>query len=187
MKTVELGKLISFTKKLLNKSDRYVAFKVNTPNPKTFCVTPNPLLVLPPRSTCDIKVTMQAQEEAPPDMQCKDTFVIQRVFARPGKIMKDVTPEMFEKDSGYEVKEVKVTIVYVVPPKPPSPVQEGSDENLSPQASVFSDKARELISKLTKERNSVIEQNQKLQEELVLHLFRRFSFMDDCAHFILNV
>lgn len=46
----------------------------------------------------------------------------------------------FEKDSGYEVKEVKVTVVYVVPPKPPSPVQEGSDENLSPQASVFSDK-----------------------------------------------
>lgn len=33
-----------------------------------------------------------------------------------------------------------MTIVYVVPPKPPSPVQEGSDENLSPQASVFSDK-----------------------------------------------
>lgn len=166
----ELGKQISFTKKLLNKSDRYVAFKVNTPNPKKFCVAPNPLLVLPPRSTCDIKVTMQAQEEVPP-MQCKDTFVIQRVFARPGKIMKDVTPEMFEKDSGYEVKEVKVTVVYVVPPKPPSPVQEGSDENLSPQASVFSDKARELISKLTEERNSVIEQNQRLQEEL--NLLRR--------------
>jgi len=29
-----------------------------------------------------------------PDMQCKDTFVIQLVSARPGKIMKDITPEM---------------------------------------------------------------------------------------------
>jgi len=27
-------------------------------------------------------------------MQCKDTFVIQLVSARPGKIMKDITPEM---------------------------------------------------------------------------------------------
>jgi len=33
-----------------------------------------------------------------------------------------------------------VTVVYVAPPKPPSSVQEGSAEDLSPQASVFPDK-----------------------------------------------
>jgi hypothetical protein len=41
-----------------------------------------------------IVVTMQAQDKAPSDMQRKDTFVIQSVFARPGKVMKDITPEM---------------------------------------------------------------------------------------------
>ena len=47
--------------------------------------------------------------------------------------------------------------------------------------------ARELISKLTEERNSVIEQNQKFQQELVLYLFLKFSFKNAYTHFFLNV
>jgi len=43
--------------------------------------------------------------------------------------------------------------------------------------------ARALISKLTEERNSLIEQNKRLQQELVLHLFHKFSFEDAYAYF----
>lgn len=37
---------------------------------------------------------MQAQKEAPSDMQCKDKFLLQGVIATPGVTAKEVTPEM---------------------------------------------------------------------------------------------
>ena len=39
-------------------------------------------------------VTMQAQKEAPIDMQCKDKFLLQSVVAAPGATAKDITAEM---------------------------------------------------------------------------------------------
>ncbi|OIW17674.1 hypothetical protein TanjilG_29024 [Lupinus angustifolius] len=194
----ELRKQISCSLQLSNQTDNYVAFKVKTTNPKKYCVRPNTGVVLP-RSTCDVIVTMQAQKEAPPDMQCKDKFLLQSVVASPGVTTKDVTPEMFNKESGHEVHECKLSVVYVAPPRPPSPVQEGSEEDSSPRASVsenghsiateftaaskaFSEQveyqdtsfeARSLISKVTEERNSAIEQNKRLRQELVWNLLRK--------------
>ncbi|CAJ1948636.1 unnamed protein product [Sphenostylis stenocarpa] len=189
----ELRKQISCSLQLSNKTDNYVAFKVKTTNPKKYCVRPNTGVVMP-RSTCDIIVTMQAQKEAPPDMQCKDKFLLQSVVASPGATTKDITPEMFNKESGHDVEELKLRVVYVAPPRHPSPVREGSDEDSSPRASVsenghsnaleftaaskaFNERgehqdssyeARTHISKVTEERNSVIEQNKRLQQELEL-------------------
>lgn len=37
---------------------------------------------------------MQAQKEAPTDMQCKDKFLLQSVVVSPGIAAKDITPEM---------------------------------------------------------------------------------------------
>lgn len=37
---------------------------------------------------------MQAQKEAPPDMQCKDKFLLQAVVANHGATTKDITPDM---------------------------------------------------------------------------------------------
>jgi len=39
-------------------------------------------------------VTMQAQKEAPPDMQCKDKFLIQSVVATARAAAKDITSKM---------------------------------------------------------------------------------------------
>lgn len=41
-----------------------------------------------------LAVTMQAQKEAPPDMQCRDKFLLQSVVAPDGTTNKDVTSEM---------------------------------------------------------------------------------------------
>lgn len=41
-----------------------------------------------------VSVTMQAQKEAPPDMQCKDKFLLQSVVTGAGATVKDITPEM---------------------------------------------------------------------------------------------
>ncbi|XP_039070295.1 vesicle-associated protein 1-1-like [Hibiscus syriacus] len=131
----ELRKQISYSLNLSNKTDNYVAFKVKTTNPKMYCVGPNTGVVLP-RSTCNVIVTMQAQKEAPPDMQCKDKFLLQSVVANPGATPKDITPDMFNKESGHKVEECKLLVVYVAPHRPPSPVRVGSEEGSSPRASV---------------------------------------------------
>ncbi|XAR63204.1 hypothetical protein NMG60_11023061 [Bertholletia excelsa] len=131
----ELKKQISCSLILTNKTDSYVAFKVKTTNPKKYCVRPNTGIVLP-HSTCDVIVTMQAQKEAPLDMQCKDKFLLQSTVASPGASAKDITADMFNKESGNRVEECKLRVVYVPPPQPPSPVREEPEEGSSPRASV---------------------------------------------------
>ena len=39
-------------------------------------------------------VTMQGPKEAPPDMQCKDKFLIQSVVAPDGTTSKDISAEL---------------------------------------------------------------------------------------------
>ncbi|MQL81110.1 hypothetical protein Taro_013561, partial [Colocasia esculenta] len=184
---LELKKQISCSLQLVNKTEDYVAFKVKTTNPKKYCVRPNTGVVLP-HSTCDIIVTMQAQREAPADMQCKDKFLVQSVIASPGTTVKDITAEMFTAESGNTVDECKLRVVYVSPPQPPSPVREGSEEGSSPRTSISENgafsyselasrafsgyqekppEATALISKLTEEKNSVAQQNNKLRQELI--------------------
>ncbi|PRQ18176.1 putative vesicle-associated membrane-protein-associated protein [Rosa chinensis] len=189
----ELKKQISCSLQLSNKTDSYVAFKVKTTNPKKYCVRPNTGIVLP-RSTCDVIVTMQAQKEAPPDMQCKDKFLLQSVKTNDGATPKDITPEVFNKDAGHVVEECKLRVVYVSPPQPPSPVPEGSEEGSSPRASVtengnlngseFSNAAKglseqievpkrsaeenALIKKLSEEKSNALQTNKRLRQELEL-------------------
>ncbi|XP_057723654.1 vesicle-associated protein 1-2-like isoform X2 [Arachis stenosperma] len=186
----ELKKQISCALQLFNKTDSYVAFKVKTTNPKKYCVRPNTGIVLP-RSTCDIMVAMQAQKEAPPDMQCKDKFLLQCVKTFDGASTKDINSEMFNKEAGHSVEECKLRVVYVSPPQPPSPVPEGSEEGSSPRGSVsengnvssvdftqasrgFTERsdtqdkyaeARALITRLTEEKSNAIQQNNKFHQE----------------------
>lgn len=189
----ELKKQISCSLQLSNKTDNYVAFKVKTTNPKKYCVRPNAGIVSP-RSTCDVIVTMQAQKEAPSDLQCKDKFLLQSVKTVDGATAKDINSEMFNKEAGHIVEESKLRVVYVSPPQPPSPVAEGSEEGSSPRGSVsengnmhnteFSNaakafaerlesqdktpEARALISKLAEEKSNAVQQNNKLRQELEL-------------------
>ncbi|XP_022719180.1 vesicle-associated protein 1-2-like [Durio zibethinus] len=189
----ELRKQISCSLQLSNKTDNFVAFKVKTTNPKKYCVRPNTGIVLP-QSTCDVMVTMQAQKEAPPDMQCRDKFLLQSVKVNDGATSKDITAEAFNKEAGHVVEECKLRVVYVSPPRPPSPVREGSEEGSSPRGFVSdnghanaaefataarafteqleaqdkSSEARALIAKLTEEKNNAIQQNKKLHQELEL-------------------
>ncbi|RZC69208.1 hypothetical protein C5167_032314 [Papaver somniferum] len=172
----ELKKQISCSLQLLNKSDNHVAFKVKTTNPKKYCVRPN-TGVVSPRSTCDVTVTMQAQSEAPPDAQCKDKFLLQSVIASAAATGKDINPDMFNKESGNLIDECKLRVVYAPPPRPPSPVREGSEEGSSPRASSSDNGnfnasdisgARALISKLMEEKSLAVQQSNKLRQELEL-------------------
>ncbi|KAH1223473.1 Vesicle-associated protein 1-1 [Glycine max] len=169
----ELKKQISCSLILSNKTDSYIAFKVKTTNPKKYCVRPNTGVVMP-QSTCDVIVTMQAQKDAPADMQCKDKFLLQSVKVDDGTTAKDITAEMFNKEAGHVVEECKLRVVYVSPTQPPSPVPEGSEEGSSPRGSVSDNgNGKALISRLVEEKNNAIQQNNKLCQEL--DLLRRES------------
>ncbi|CAH9139721.1 unnamed protein product [Cuscuta epithymum] len=75
---------------------------------------------------------MQAQSEAPLDMQSKDKFLVQCVITHPGAAPKDICQEMFNKEVGKYVQECKLKVVYVTPQRPPSPVPEEPEEVNSP-------------------------------------------------------
>ncbi|KAK9056261.1 hypothetical protein SSX86_027351 [Deinandra increscens subsp. villosa] len=182
----ELKNQSSCSFQLTNKTDQYIAFKVKTTNPKKYCVRPNAGIVLP-GSICNVTVTMQAPKEAPPDMQCKDKFLLQAVIAPNGATTKDVTADMFNKDEKTVVEEFKLRVVYI-PANPPSPVPEESEEGSSPrdedgsQSSSGPDVATRsmepkeklskellaLMSKLADEKVAALIQKQKLQQELDL-------------------
>eukprot|EP00250_Pteridium_aquilinum_P027263 c3454_g1_i1 orf=320-1042(+) len=181
----ELRKQVSCSLQLLNTSDNYVAFKVKTTSPKKYCVRPNTGLVLPGAS-CDITVTMQAQREAPPDMQCKDKFLVQSVVVKEGFEEQDISPDLFNKEPGKEVSETKLRVVYISPPQPPSPVPEeateddiasgGGFENVDRS---FYDSAKDSaelkaklaekkaqIARLTEEKKAALQKTKQLQEEI---------------------
>lgn len=185
----ELRKQSSCSMQLTNKTDQYIAFKVKTTNPKKYCVRPNTGIVLP-ASACNVTVTMQAQKETPLEMQCKDKFLIQSVIAPKGIDHKDISPETFNKEDGKVIEEFKLRVVYI-PANPPSPIPEESEEGYSPRASMTEDgnpnaplldaltrtldesreessslNSRSMISMLTEEKASIIQQNKKLHREL---------------------
>ncbi|TVU23180.1 hypothetical protein EJB05_30214, partial [Eragrostis curvula] len=124
--SVELRKQVSCSLQLTNKTDEQelnecnVEFVGKTTSPKKYCVRPNNGIV-PPRSTADVFVTMQAQLDAPLDMQCKEVTP------------KDITGDMFTKESGNVVDEVKLKVVDVTPSSQTEGSEDGSPGSLSYQ------------------------------------------------------
>ncbi|KAI3914389.1 hypothetical protein MKW92_037157 [Papaver armeniacum] len=115
----ELGKRGSCSLQLTNKTNKYVAFKLQSTYPIKYGACPNTGIVLP-GTTCDVTEYLEgkhwglcsslmlscfvvclfsnfrhyAPKEAPQDMQCEDLFLIQSVIAPKGATAKDITPEM---------------------------------------------------------------------------------------------
>ncbi|XP_076960988.1 vesicle-associated protein 3-1-like [Bidens hawaiensis] len=125
----ELNKQLHCSVHLTNETDQHVAFKVKTTNTKKYISRPNVAVILP-RSTCAIIVTMQAQKEAPLNMQCQDKFLIQSVIANQEAILKGVTAEMFTKESGNVVEECKLKAVYIPSTPLTSTIAQGVQEVL---------------------------------------------------------
>ncbi|XVF30872.1 hypothetical protein REPUB_Repub16aG0095100 [Reevesia pubescens] len=129
---------------LTNNTNQYVAFKVKTTSPKKYCVRPNVGVVMP-KSVCDFTVTMQAQREAPPDMICRDKFLIQSTVVPAGTTDEDISSSTFVKDSGRYIEDNKLKVALVSPPHSPvlSPMNgtmnQGRDYDASiPKESVLS-------------------------------------------------
>lgn len=165
---IVLKQQISCSLMATNSTNNYVAFKVKTTDPKKYCVNPN-AQIIPPRSTCSIAVIMQAQKEAPANMQCKDKFLIQSVVAKPGSTAKDITSEMFNKDRA-KVEECKLNVMYVAPALLPPQVSQLSEAAIPPR-STATENDNELditVSRLMEEITAAREQSDILLQQLEL-------------------
>ncbi|KAL4336223.1 hypothetical protein GQ457_07G010850 [Hibiscus cannabinus] len=145
---------------LTNNTDSHVAFKVKTTSPKKYFVRPNTGIVMPSDS-CIIRVTLQAQREYPPDMQCKDKFLLQSTIVPPNTDVDDLPANTFNKDGSKEIKERKLKVFYE------SPLGQANSEDgeLKSFTSQAPD-ANSTIQHLKDERDATVRQTVQLQQEL---------------------
>ncbi|CAH1423541.1 unnamed protein product [Lactuca virosa] len=113
----EPKKQISCMLNLTSNSNRYIAFKVKTTDPKLYCVRPNKG-ILKPDSTCEIKVTRQACTILPTtDTIVKQKFLIQRVFASEDMTLEDIDSLFNSKDCHNDINMKKLKVVVDIIPK----------------------------------------------------------------------
>lgn len=166
----ELKKHSSCSVRLANNTHHHVAFKVKTTSPKKYCVRPN-VGVISPKSTCEFTVTMQAQRTAPPDMVCKDKFLIQSTIVPAGTIDEDITPSMFAKDGSKYIEENKLRVTLISPPSSPelSPINGLQKQGLAHEVSKLK-KSQELGRVETQPTVAKDTDESKLFNEKVLNL-----------------
>ncbi|KAL6979786.1 Vesicle-associated protein 2-1 [Sarracenia purpurea var. burkii] len=164
--------------KVANNTEKYVAFKVKTTSPKKYFVRPN-TGVIQPWDSCVIRVTLQAQREYPPDMQCKDKFLLQSTIVAPQTEVDELPPDTFNKDSGNTIQECKLRVVYL---SPQAALGNADDEALKGFKRSFDNSTMHSYSgsddnhglqRLKDERDTVVRQTQQLQQELEMLKRRR--------------
>ncbi|KAJ6415669.1 hypothetical protein OIU84_004465 [Salix udensis] len=170
---VELEKQSFCDLKVANNTEHHVAFKVKTTSPKKYFVRPN-TGVIQPWDCCIIRVTLQAQREYPPDMHCKDKFLLQSTIMPPHADVDELPPDTFNKDSdGKVIHDMKLRVLYI----PPSSTQ-GNSEDEGLKGSTQIPDANSAVQSLKDERDAAIRQTQLLQQELDLLRRRRYRKSD---------
>lgn len=165
----ELEKQTFCDLKVLNNTENYVAFKVKTTSPKKYFVRPN-TGVIHPWDSCIIRVTLQAQREYPPDMQCKDKFLLQSTIVGPNTDVDDLPANTFNKDSGNSVEDLKLRVAYITPPSPEGSSEDDASKNSAQKLDTSSNQAVQL---LKEEIEAAARQTRQLQQELDMLRRRR--------------
>ncbi|KAK4349630.1 hypothetical protein RND71_032385 [Anisodus tanguticus] len=159
----ELDKQSYCDLKVTNSTENCVAFKVKTTSPKKYFVRPNTGIVQP-WDSCFIRVTLQAQKEYPPDMQCKDKFLLQSTIVN--NDIDELPPDTFNKDGGRTVEECKLRVVYTSSNSSP-----GHSEDVFRQSSDFT--SNQAVQRIKDERDAAVRQTQQLLQELEIMKRRR--------------
>ncbi|XP_059444735.1 vesicle-associated protein 2-1 [Corylus avellana] len=148
--------------KIVNNTEHHVAFKVKTTSPKKYFVRPN-TGVIHPLDSCIIRVTLQAQREYPPDMHCKDKFLLQSTIVPPHSDVDELPQDTFIKDIGRAVEECKLRVVYT---SPASAHATSEDQALRGSTRSPDTTSNEALQRLKDERDAAVRQTQQLQLEL---------------------
>ncbi|XP_040990563.1 vesicle-associated protein 2-1-like [Juglans microcarpa x Juglans regia] len=155
--------------KVVNKTEHHVAFKVKTTSPKKYFVRPN-TGVIQPWDSCFIRVTLQAQQEYPPDMQCKDKFLLQSTIVPPHTDVDELPQDTFNKDSGRAVEECKLRVLYI---SPASAHANSENQALAGSTQSPDTNSNQAVQHLKDERDAAVQQTQQLQQELDMLKRRR--------------
>ncbi|KAI4315203.1 hypothetical protein L6164_028037 [Bauhinia variegata] len=158
----ELEKQTFCDLKVLNNTENHVAFKVKTTSPKKYFVRPN-TGVIQPWDSCIIRVTLQAQREYPPDMQCKDKFLLQSTTVSQNFDADELPPDTFTKDSGKSIEERKLRVVYLSPSSDQGSTEDEAFKNSSQN---FDANSNQALQHLKEERDAAAKQTNQLQQEL---------------------
>ncbi|KAL5551358.1 hypothetical protein UlMin_001534 [Ulmus minor] len=166
----ELDKQSFCDLKVVNNTEHHVAFKVKTTSPKKYFVRPN-TGVIQPWDSCVIRVTLQAQLEYPPDMHCKDKFLLQSTIVSPNTDLDDLPQDTFNKESGRALEECKLRVVYLT-----SSSSQGNldDEALMSSTRSLDGNSNPAIQQVKEERDFAVRQTRQLQQELDLLQRRRY-------------
>ncbi|XP_020231236.1 vesicle-associated protein 2-1 isoform X1 [Cajanus cajan] len=154
----ELEKQTYCDLKVLNNTENYVAFKVKTTSPKKYFVRPN-TGVIHPWDSCIIRVTLQAQQEYPPNMQCKDKFLLQSTVVAPNTDVDDLPPDTFSKGEK-SIEDLKLRVLYISPSSPHGSIEDDPDSS-------------QTIQRLKEEKDAAVLQTRQLQQELDMLKRRR--------------
>ncbi|XBI42643.1 hypothetical protein VPH35_107500 [Triticum aestivum] len=100
---------------LTNMTEGFIAFSVKV-NKRKYCAQPN-IGVMQPCSKRYISVTLEAQEEAPPNMQCHDMFIVQSARVSEDLTSGEITNDLLGKG---KVDMMELPIVYVAKDEFPS-------------------------------------------------------------------
>jgi hypothetical protein len=103
----EINKQTACSLQLTIVRDDCVAFDIETTNILHCSMEPSRGIV-PPRSKCDVMVTLQARECA---TVCRDEFVVRCTAVNEGLTAGDITKQMFGKKTAKMVDEVTLMVV----------------------------------------------------------------------------
>lgn len=144
----ELRRQIPVGLTMRNLTNKRVAFKVKTTNPKKYSVRPSHGF-LDGKSVLEITVTMNSQREPPVSYQnCRDKFLIQTAVV--GADVKSVTSELFDEAAKKgAVQQTKLRVQLVPPAQPPSPVPEETTPSVTFGGDTKSDEEGAFQSKAT--------------------------------------
>ncbi|KAL5215671.1 hypothetical protein ABZP36_007072 [Zizania latifolia] len=179
----ETKKQISCSIHLTNRTDDYIAFKVKTTSPKKYCVRPNSCIV-PPRSTSDVIGNAQfsysfcktwgyfpqtviffnkGSGNVVDEMKLKVSYVTPRSPspAREGSEEGSSPRPSFSDGGNLNYQNMQTTRESDEPP-----LLSVTRSHKDPEELTSDSETSALISRLTGERNSAIQQNNKLREEL---------------------
>lgn len=151
--------------KVTNNTEHCVAFKVKTTSPKKYFVRPNTGVIHPWDSSI-IRVTLQAQKEYPPDMQCKDKFLLQSTTVVSKADVDNLPQDTFNKDNGKTVEECKLRVIYQAAGNSEDEASKGFKQSLD-------NDSNQTLQCLKDERDSVVQQTQQLMQELEMLKRRR--------------
>ncbi|KAF8027351.1 hypothetical protein BT93_E0297 [Corymbia citriodora subsp. variegata] len=178
--TFELEKQSNCDLKVVNNTEQHVAFKVKTTSPKKYFVRPNSCMIRP-QDSCPVRVTLQAQHEYPPDMQCKDKFLLQSTIVPPDTDDKELSPDTFNKRGGRLVEECRLGVVYIFPS---SPQEKSGEEAFRGSIQSPDDDMSLAVQRMKDERDAAVRQAQLLQKDIDMMKTQRsrrtgrgFSFM----------